>query len=240
MLFILATSLLTVIISKKICEYLFPDTMDFIYINICLFGMKLYANTHIFLTNMSSFFNKFKQTNKTNSILFIKNGQEVKECTLEQFKLNIHSFDNYDLILYKTENMFNDKYKYNVLRLDKRKFNVTNCHLKDLIIISKANFIDIQVLYNNQMYNIEFGEDNYYIHGNIILDRAFITWFLYKSYGVLIEENSEYICNIIDQDVNFISLSDYKYISICNNNSSIHENKKIENINIENNESKDK
>jgi hypothetical protein len=129
--------------------------------------------------------------------------------------------NNYDLILYKTDNLVSDKYKYNIVRLDKRKLDLNSCLLEDLIVTSNINFIDIQVLYNKEAYNIDFGTDNFYINGNILLDRAFITWFLYKSYGVLIEKDEEYICNIIDHNVNCITIYNHNYINICNNNTDL-------------------
>jgi len=124
--------------------------------------------------------------------------------------------DNYDMILYnqyiKPADNTNNKFKCNVIRLN----NCINRNYLKIpnIIVSNIKFIDIKVSYNDKQYNIDFGVDNYYIVGNVLFDRTFITWYLNVYHLVFIDSKDEYICHILDNTVNFIQIDSSSYIRI--------------------------
>jgi len=80
--------------------------------------------------------------------------------------------------------------------------------------ISNIRFIDIQIIYKNKTYNVDFSKDNYYINNNILFDMAFVKWYLNHAYGVIIEGTEDYTCTIMDQEVNCISLDSSSKIII--------------------------
>jgi len=113
------------------------------------------------------------------------------------------------------------------------------------------HFINIVLLNTNSENNIEinlFKPFNFYIDGNVILNKVFLEWYCNKYYQVKL--NNNYKLQIIDDNANFINLDhnqgillnkdNYTIISYSNNetikNTLIEENKCsnpiIENINI--------
>jgi hypothetical protein len=207
MLFNIITSLLTIFITKKICDFTFPIKMENVYLTLGIYGLKVYTYIYIVIQNTSTL---FTYTDNAITISLIRNGNEIKECTLDQLKLNIETINTYDLVLYKEKHSTSDKYKYNVLRLNKHMI-VNNDFTYN---ISNIKFIDIQIIYKNKTYNVDFSKDNYYINNNILFDTAFIKWYLNHAYGVIISSEEDYTCTIMDQEINFISLDSSSKIII--------------------------
>jgi hypothetical protein len=207
MLFIAITSLLTIVISKKIYDFFCHMEMGNVYLTLGIYGLKAYTYAYIVLYKISNF---LTFTNNTVVITFIKDGIEVKHCTLDQFKLHIDTVSTYDLVLYKEKLLTSDKYKYNVLRLNKHSIITSDFTYN----ISNIRFIDIQIIYKSIKYSIDFSKDNYYIVGNILFDIVFIKWYLKRAYGVILEDTENYTCTIMDQDINFIYLDSSNKIII--------------------------
>ena len=204
MTLLIITSFFATILSKKLCDYIYPEKMNLLYIKITLYGFKIYATMHLLSQRVIKLFYNKPQNH---IILFIKNGHEVKECNKEQFKLHTATIYNYDLILYKELNTSTDT--YNVVRLDK---NVNEENIR----ISNIKFIDIQVECNGATHCLDFGNENYYIEGNILFDKAFIVWVLNHYYGVTL--TGDYKCTIMDNNVNLIQLNSLNYIRIEKDN----------------------
>lgn len=204
---------LLLFITKKTCDFMFPERMNKFYTAIALHSLNAYANTNMLIRryyNLIYFY--FVKLN--DSIIFIKDGNEVKEYEINTL---IDTPDEYDMSLYKHYINPNDtssnKLKKNVIRL-------SNCiegnKLKlSHIIPSNVKFIDIKVSYNDKIYNIDFSsEDNYYIVGNILFDRVFIKWYCKTFHKVTIDDDDDYICNILDNSVTFIQIDSSAHIVI--------------------------
>ena len=207
---ILIVSLLSLGICKKICDMLFPTEMNKFYIQVCMYGLNAYGIAYTSGQHLRKLTNVYWKnvTNKMTVITFIKNGHELKECNLTQLSLLVNSFNNYDVILYTELNDIHAKYEYNVVRIDKRML------CDPIITASKINLLSVQVCYKGINYIIDFGTSNYYICGNILFDKAFIKWYLNHAYGVIIAEQEEYTCTIMDQNVNVIILRSSNYMLI--------------------------
>ena len=208
---------LLLLITKKACDFMFPERMNKFYMAIALHSLNAYAITNMLIRryyNLIYFY--FVKLN--NSIIFIKDGIEVKEYEINKL---IDTPDDYDMILYKHYINPNDtssnKLKKNVIRLS----NCINRNYLKIphIIPSNIKFIDIKVSYNDKLYNIDFSsEDNYYIVGNILFDRAFTKWYFKTFHNVWIADDAEYTYNIMDNNVNIISFDSLKYIIIEKDN----------------------
>jgi len=207
---ILIVSLLSLGICKKICDMLFPTEMNKFYIQVCMYGLNAYGIAYTSGQHLRKLTNVYWRnvTNKMSVITFIKNGHELKECNLTQLSLLVNSCNNYDVILYTELNDIHAKYEYNVVRIDKRML------CDPIITASKINLLSVQVCYKGINYIIDFGTSNYYICGNILFDKAFIKWYLNHAYGVIIAEQEEYTCTIMDQNVNVIILRSSNYMLI--------------------------
>ena len=200
------------LISKKICDFIFPTQMNHIYIHAGLYGLRTYASAYLFCQKLKISINKLL-TKTTVIITCIKNGDEVKVYNLSQFKLNIGDIknNNYDLVLYKEPTKNYDT--YNVLRLYETQLIGNGVEYN----ISNIKFMDIKIIFNREKYNVDFSLDNFYINGNIILDRVFIQWYLKRYYGITIQDADHYTCHIMDHDINFIKLTPDNYILIEEN-----------------------
>jgi len=199
MLFIILTTLFTIGLTKKIYDFMLTINMNNLYLNLGFYGFKAYGYTYIAFQKINKFF-KRKYVNVI--ITFIKNGNEVKECNIDQLKLYKDTINNYDLILYKDIHTTSDKYRYNILRLD--KYRISNKYFN--YNISNVRFADIQIIYKSNKYSVDFSKDNYYINGNILFDKEFVKWYLNSAYGILIDDKEEYTCTIMDQNINCICL----------------------------------
>jgi len=225
---------LLLFITKKACDFMFPERMNKFYMAIALHSLNAYANTNMLIRryyNLIYFY--FVKLN--DSIIFIKDGNEIKECIIKKCIINQQLIDTpddyYDMILYKHYANPNDtssnKLKKNVIRL-------SNCiEINQLkiphIIPSNIKFIDIKVSYNDKTYNIDFSSDNnYYIVGNILFDRAFIKWYCKTFHNVTIDDDDDYICNILDNSVTFIQIDSSAHIVIGLDDYTIENTKDLE------------
>ena len=207
---------LLLLITKKACDFMFPERMNKFYMAIALHSLNAYAITNMLIRryyNLIYFY--FVKLN--NSIIFIKDGIEVKEYDICNINKLIDTPEYYDMILYKHYINPNDtssnKLNKNVIRLS----NCINMNYLKIphIISSNIKFIDIKVSYNDKLYNIDFSlEDNYYIVGNILFDRVFIKWYCKTFHKVNIDDDDDYICNILDNSVTFIQIDSSAHIVI--------------------------
>lgn len=209
-------TILSILFTAKMSNYFFPERMNAVYIKVGIYGLQAYVFLYNWFQKVSTFKNyilsKFSLYKKRdNYFTFIKNGIEVRECDLSQFYLYMSSLDYYDVILYREL----EGECYNVLRVD--KYNFINGSEKD---ISKSNvkFLDIKIEYNNNSYSIDFSKDNYYIDGNMLLDKYFVKWYLNHAYGILVKDDEEYVCNIMDQNIDLIQLNKDKHVIIRKDN----------------------
>ena len=189
--------ILTVVFAKKLYDFIFPFELEKVYLTLGLYAVKTYTYSYLIYKKIMDFF-----TINNNNILitFIKDGNEEKECTLSQLKYHLDSIHNYDLILYKEPHVSSDKYKYNIVRLNENIDNMI------AYTISNIRFIDAQIIYKNNKYNVDFSKNNYYINDNILFDKAFVKWYLNHAYGLIIEDTEDYTYTILDENINFISL----------------------------------
>lgn len=220
MLFNIVTSIFIIFITKKIYYFTFLTKMENFHLRLGMYGLNVYTYMYLFMQKIISFFN-FTYTYNSVVINLIKDGNLVKECTLDQLKLHIETINKCDLILYKDRYIPSDKYTYNILRLDKNKLLNNDFTYNE----SNIRFINIQIFYKAKKYNVDFSKDNYYINNNVLFDRAFVKWYLNVSYGVFIDGSEDYTYTIMDQEVNFISLDSSSKIIIENDGYSIEKNK---------------
>jgi len=218
MLFYLSLILL---FSKKACDFMFPDRMNKVYIAIALHSLNVYSKMHMIVRRYYNWILHLIRV-ENDSFIFIKDGYEVKKCDISQLKKIFNLPDKYDMILYTQyiipDYKYHDIVKKNIIRLDncinRNYLHIHYLHISN-IILSNIKLLDIKISYNNKQYSIDFStEDNYYIVGNVLLDRTFIKWYLNKYHSILLSDNEEYTCNILDNNVNFIQIDSSAYIVI--------------------------
>lgn len=119
---------------------------------------------------------------------------------------NDYIFDNsFDLMFLKKEE--NDKNIY------KRIINVKNLKNKSekFPIINKP-FVQVLIEQNNEKTAIHKNLQNFYVKNNIILDEAFLVWFMKYKYFITLNDN--YKIHIIDSNINMFTLNNNERIKI--------------------------
>lgn len=230
---------LLLFITKKACDVMFPEKMNKIYMAIALHSLNTYAIVHCIIRKCYNWIllRISKVVFPKDTILFIKNGCEVKECNTSQLRDLIECpGEPYDMILFKhyikPDDNSNNTFKCQVTRL-------SNCINRNYLqikipIISNIKFIDVRVSYNDKDYNIAFSSEyNYYIVGNVLFDRAFIKWHLNTYHLVVIDDDDDYICNILDDKANFIQIDSSAHIVIGLDDFSIENTNKLSDIETE-------
>jgi len=196
-------------LTKKLCDYMFPEQMNRFYFKAGFFAIKIY--TPIYLTGVQfvKAFNMFQERYEKPTILCITNGKVINKLTGPDMQLLPTFFEEYDLVLYKervhAENN-NNNYKYQFTRLDK------GYSLANLPPPSEVHFVDITVFTNDQKYSLDFGLNNFYVEGNILCDKAFLEWYLRTFFKV--DLGVSYRLTIMDANINFISMEASKQIVI--------------------------
>ena len=209
MLSIIFGGIFIIFFIQRACNILIPFKMRIIYINLGLYCLNVYSWLYVNFFRTIEYFKMFsyktKHSDQKSKIIFCQNGNEIKECDLEQLNSNLELFYNCDVILYKK--YCKEENNYSVARITKDNI------IDELAIIpdiekSNIKFLNISISYNNEKYNIEFEKDNYYLCGNIILDKAFIKWYVNRAYGVIFDDNIDntYVCNIMDHNIEMIEL----------------------------------
>ena len=80
---------------------------------------------------------------------------------------------------------------------------------------TKFKFMAIQLIYNNNTYNINLNSENFtfYIQDNVVLSKEFIKWYMFKFLNVKIK-NENYKINIMDNLFNNITLKPNQKIKL--------------------------
>jgi hypothetical protein len=125
-------------------------------------------------------------------------------CNTTPDKLLENSPPYFDIILYNVENESTKK-------IDKIIFETfPSSHDKfQSYKICKYNFIQVQISVLDKIYKIELQNKdyNYYIENNK-LNSVFLSYYLYNYYHVTYLEDLSYTMTIMDQNANFITLTE--------------------------------
>ena len=168
---------------------------------------------NIYISSYVFFEKKYKQifeTFKSKHIRIVSSHISCITNGIEQIRINSDANNSnnlnlnvhlYDLVLHRTQYVVNiyAKYAYRMTRLNK------DSDLMNLPKESAFKLLEILIYDNDRKYIIDFGPNNYYIVGNILLDKHFIKWYLLKYLSVDISDT--YTCIIMDDNIKLITLN---------------------------------
>jgi hypothetical protein len=210
---LIASAVFSIAITKKVCDHIFPTEMHKIYMNIAMYGLKIYVPLYL---SCEKIYNRLYKsfvsgyTSEEISILCINNGKLIHEISLYDIKFGTSLFEKYDLIFCKEPVVDKNKpHQYNYIRLFDEK------DLELLPEESTFKFMDVTVFSEGKKYKLNFTTNNFYMEGNVLFDQVFLHWYL-KTY-FQVELASDYICSIMDQNINFITVDANNHILIKNN-----------------------
>lgn len=153
-------------------------------------------------------------------IVYNHNLKRSFSCNSENFyeKTDILNNDNIKLILYHHMEDDDETYK----RIDRMKdIEILREDEDDLEMLSiDKQFIQVEYITeddegNEKIVDIHSNLGDFYVKGNIILDRYFLEWYLETFYDIEVAEN--YKLRFFDKDVNMFTLSTNNAIVLCNN-----------------------
>ena len=194
-------------LTKKVFDYISPNSMNNLYIKTCLHIYEIYENSVVKLKYIKSCFNK---NNKIEPIQCIKSGVSTNYTILEFQQIKNGWWNWYDLCLLNIPNETYkcEKYKTNVVRFSPNKTSI-NKHT-----ISNVSFMDVRIVYKEISYKINFGERNFYMVDNILFDQLFVQWCMREYHNVQMVKDDVYECVILDNNVKSITLKNNSHIII--------------------------
>jgi len=177
-----------------------------ILIEIYLFFMKMIAhiqimyNIHIKDGFLSSF---YKEEHIKLEYIYVKDGDEIIRTRDTNCVIN----DSYDFVIKKEYSEKENKY-----------FGQISDNIDDVLINKnrlESKFMSITMIYHDNEYDINLDTPiNFNVVDNVILDSAFIRWYINKNYDIYIEDKEIYKLKVMDNNVNFHSLSNISYIEL--------------------------
>lgn len=159
------------------------------------------------------FFYQNKKNNTEAMLKIIYDGEEVANYTFKEFS-NKKKYITYDFILYSIP-VEDEKYENYVLRYE----NAEDVLAVEYTSLKHIELTDVQIRVNDiETYTINFGRNQYFINGNVLFDRNFLKWYLNVLFGIHLAEKDNYRVTFNDHEKNSITLPDYCYLLIKNNN----------------------
>lgn len=180
--------------------------MNNILIEIYLFFMKLIAhiqimyNIHVKDGLLSTF---YKEEHIKLEYIYVKDGEEIIRTRDTNYVIN----DPYDFVIKKEYSEKENKY-----------FGQLSDNIDDVLPKKKrleSKFMSITLVYRDNEYDINLDTPiNFNVVDNVILDSAFIRWYMNEKYDIYIEDKEIYELKVMDNNVNFHSLTNISYIEL--------------------------
>ena len=202
---------------KTAFEYIAQTNVQNLYINMFLYTSDLYDNVRLKINCIRHYFTLHHNQGQVNCI---KDGRSTNYTISEFQKIKNNWGCLYDFCLLNIPNKTYkcEKYRYNVVRLCPTK-TYTDEHIGigigiGIEIASKVEFMDVRIVYKENMYKINFGERNFYMVNNILFDAPFIQWCMREYHKIQMAKDDSYECIILDNNVKSISLKNNSHIII--------------------------
>ena len=198
---------------KTAFEYIAQTNVQNLYINMFLYTSDLYENVRLKINCIRHYFTLHHNQGEVNCI---KDGRSTN-YTISEFKKIKNSWGclyDFCLLNIPNETYKCEKYRYNVARLCPKK-TYSDEHIEIAIAIaSKVEFMDVRIIYKENMYKLNFGERNFYMVNNILFDALFIQWCMREYHKIQMAKEDSYECIILDNNVKSISLKNNSSIII--------------------------
>lgn len=216
-------------ISHKIIEMLYPGQTKTLLIKsgwkiiqLCSYVEIKAISTY---TKIRSFFPESINTQKA-VISIICDYDEIAVYTIDEFLiLRKHKElpeSKYDFILYELPIKKDDKYTKCILRYENYE-DIARIEYNSINNF-KFNAIQFNFMEEERIVNINFNDTQYNVNGNILFDRKFLKWYMYKYHSIGIRRDDRYIITFIDHAMNYITLNEDKHIIIKKNGYDVVEN----------------
>jgi hypothetical protein len=189
--------------------------MNKIIIDIYLFLMMIMAKIQIFYNQYIGRKLKYILESKDHEddisdiklqYIYVKNGKEIVKTSDTNYIIE----DKYDFVI-----------KREKCEKDNTFFGQLSDNLEDVLEkknIIDNNFISITMIYENKEYDINLNKPiNFNVVGNVILDYAFMKWYMNIHHNVDIKKGGKYELQVMDNNINIHSLNQISYIELNQN-----------------------
>ena len=139
--------------------------------------------------------------------IYVKDGNEIIKTRSTNYIID----EPYDFVI-KKEYCEKDKCYYGQISDKINDVLVNKKHLE-------SKFMSITMNYRGNEYDINLDKPiNFNVVDNVILDSAFIRWYMNEKYDINVKDKEEYELKVMDNNVNFHSLSNISYIELKSEN----------------------
>jgi hypothetical protein len=161
---------------------------------------------HCFNNNIfKPLYNYMYPINEQSCITFIKDGKEIESMTYNKVILTDES-PEYDFILYEVQcGTINYLVRFNDIN-EIKEINTNDEYIPES---SSVQFLSVEINVNDRNYKVITDDFNWYVNENILFDREFIHWYLFKYHSLDINglENMNYTICLIDNNVKILTLT---------------------------------
>ena len=144
--------------------------------------------------------NKGEKNKKQDEEYIIQYNSKIDKTKINNIN-NYKILDETDLIVIKIKDFYKIIEKNN--NIEKQIY----CLFQPI----KKPFLQVDFIQDEKSTEINDNLKNFYLNGNIILDKTFIKWFMKYFYNITV---SKYIINIIDENVNMFEIKGDEKIQI--------------------------
>jgi hypothetical protein len=212
-------------VSHKVVEMFYPGKTKQIAIRsgweIIQFCSYIEIKVVAAYSKIKPYFPTFNKKQKA-TITFICSEQEMTydiDSFFRERERNMLADIEYDFILYEmpVAEGTDDKYASCVLRFQHHdqieKIEYASCSNFKLNVI-RFNFKESP----DKVININFQDKQFIINGNILFDRNFLKWHMYKHHSISIHDDDCYTITFIDHKMNYVSFNEEQHILVMKHN----------------------
>ena len=209
-------------VSHKLIEMLYPGQTKTFLIRSGWNVIQLCSYVEIkaisIYTKIRSFLPEYINTQRA-TVSMICDDDEIAVYTIDEFLTLRKNKElpnmKYDFILYELPIKNDDKYTKSVLRYE----NYEDINKIEYIATNNFKFNAIQFNFKEaeQVFNINFNDTQFMVNGNILFDRKFLKWYMYKYHSIGIRNDDRYDITFIDHTMNYVMLNEDKHILIKKN-----------------------
>jgi len=150
-----------------------------------------------------------------NNCELVKNGKIIMKINLDYSNLHIlNDYENYDFVI--IQKLFSNRIFYDIKYPDEKIDNIENNNIdKESLIPSNEHFLNIEIKIDNLMEPYEISlktPDNYYLKDIKLLTNSHVRYILNKNFNFLLEKDTSYEIEIMDQKYENIVLNEKNYV----------------------------
>ena len=158
-----------------------------------------YIGRHLKIIN-NCFNTKFEEKIE---YIYVKDGEEIVRNNNSNFVIE----DKYDFVIKKEK-----------CEKDNKFYGQLSDNICDVLGVKKridSKFMSVTLIHDNTEYAINIDEPiNFNMEGNVVLDYAFIKWYMNVSHGITINKSDTYELKVMDNNINIHSLTELSYIEL--------------------------